>query len=941
MGKGSMGALARVGVRVGRWGGTAGLCGGASVLAMLASAGQAVAQAQPASTGAPAAQTLEEVVVTGTRIRNSDVTSAAPIAVVTERQVQAAGAVNVALILNRMPEFGSQSAQEQAFANSTGVSSVELRNLGPVRTLVLVNGQRMTPSGGQVVDFNAIPTAMIERVEVLKDGASPVYGSDAVGGVVNVILRKKFDGALVSGQTGVSSRGDRQTYDASAMVGGSTDHASLLLGLGYSTQGAVRSIDRDFAHLSAAQGGQTIRATPAVGRYYVRSGPNAGYYVGTAAGGYQAASTSDPIANLNVGDLIYIVDPQRRANITASGEYDVSPTVKLYADGLYANSQPQHQAAIYPIGDAYVTSKWPTGLYVPATLPDGSANPYNPFGQNLGLRYAPMQLGQRLFRNNYNTFQIRLGARGSLRDTFDWDIGYTYGESDHELHEDNAVNFTHAAQLLGMIPCTAQEVAAGCVLTNFAGGKLTAAQLKYLAYTAVSTDQYSQDFWHANIDGPILSLPAGKLRFAAGVESRREAYRADPDALQITGDYYGGASFPTKGDYRVNEGYVEFEAPILRDAPFAKKLDFDAATRVSSYTLSRVGTVVTWKVGGVYSPVSDLTFRAHYGTGIRAPTVKELFSGGTTSVLGYVDPCDLSKGIAGATAIANCQRVLSALGVNPATFRQQLAGMTTTITGSPNLAAERSTNLTAGVIMQPHWIPRLSATLDYYNINVTGAIASTSSFAQVLINQCYASPNLSSPACALFSTRQALSGGAFGTMTATNVNLGFIKTEGLDIGLNYALPASVVRLPADDRFVFEGHAAYQPKYQVQQPDGTVTDFAGVWRTAADSTAYPKWRASATLTYRASAWSVSWATRFIEGTVRQGGNASQYGVALPNVYYHDLMADYAWRNMTFNAGVRNLFDRQPPYAKGDLYTNTVTNVYDFVGRYMYVGASAKF
>jgi len=909
------------------------LCVGTSGLAIIAAASPVFAEELPAE--------VQEVVVTGSRIRQSDLASAAPITVITAEAIQDSGAVNVAQVLNRMPEFGSQSAQEQGFGSSPGLSSVELRNLGTVRTLVLVNGQRMTPSGGQVVDFNSIPAAMIERVDVLKDGASPIYGSDAVGGVVNIILRHKFDGVILSGQAGISSRGDRETYEASAILGTSTERSNLLIGVGFSQQGVVKSIDRDFAHLSAADGGQTIRATPTVGRFYVRQGPSAGYYIGTSSGGYQSVSASDPAANLNVGELIYIVDPQRRLNLTASGEYEVSPQIRLFAEGMFTNSKPEHQAALFPIGDAYVTDKWPTGLVVPASLPDGSANPLNPFGQNLGLRVAPGQLGQRLFRNTYNTFQVRFGARGELPGDFDWSVGYTYGESDHRQSEDNAINFTHAAQMLGMIPCTAQEVGRGCVLTNFAGNRLTAAQIGYVTYTAVSADLYTQDFWHATIDGPLLTLPAGELKFAAGVESRRESFRSNPDALKVTGDYYGGSSFPTKGGYRVYEGYAEVDVPVFRDAPLARKLNLDAAVRFSSYSLDQVGNALTWKAGAVYSPVPDLTFRGHYGTGIRAPTVLELFDGGSTRVLGYVDPCDLTKGIAGPTAIANCQTVLSGLGVNPATFRQQLAGMTTTTIGNADLDAEKSKNLTLGVIIQPRWAPRLSATVDYYDIEVTGAISSTASFAQVLINQCYTSPNLSSEACSLFTPRQATSGGAFGTMAAKNVNLGFIKTHGVDIGLNYATSAEDLHLPVSGDFVFEGHASYQPSFEVQQPTGTVTDFAGVWRTATDSSAYPEWRASAMLTYRADNWSVAWLTRFIQGTVRQGGNPAQYGVVMPNVYYHDFMADYKLDKVSIGIGVRNLFDEDPPYAKGDLYTNTVTNVYDFVGRYMYMRVSAEF
>ena len=904
--------------------------------------GTAAAAALSIFTPALAAD-VETVVVTGSRIPTSadEALSAAPLSIVTTDDIAKSKTVTIEQILNKLPEMGQQGSNDQNSISPGGISLVDLRALGPNRTLILINGQRMVDTfvnGGQGQDLANVPVSMIERMEILKDGASPIYGADAIGGVINIITRKDFNGLEVTGGAGISGHNDHFTKELSSTWGLSNDKGNILVGLEYYTEDPVRQDSRKWA-----SGKYAYSYAIPEGLFYALS-PFTGYFQGTPAGG----KTPWDYHLFDTGHQPDLIQSRAVINANLTAEYNLTSNVTAFVESYFTNRRDTAQLNPEPIGTGYVTAKYLTGTGIPGNVggvcpdvwvgPCNAANPVTHGGNGLALQVYKrlFEVGDRKFGDNVNTFQERAGLKGKIGD-WTWDAGYMYGESDGNDYEHNAVNITHMHELVGSLPC-GLGAPAGCgSVTLFGVNSLTPDQAAYVRFTSSAMSKYAQQIAFIDFAGelPLDPFGAGKIGVALGYNWRNEAVLNVPDAVSQAGDNAESNSAETRGQYHSNEFYGEVKVPIAKNQMFAKDLSVDLAARYSHY--NNFGNSFVYK-GSVNWAVTDwFRFRGDYGTGFRAPQVgHEMFLGDTASADGYSDPCapaSYTSGVVPAALIPKCTASFAAVGAtyNPLTFVQKLPQLTAIWQGTPTLKPETSNQYNVGIVLTPdEIIPNLSITADYYNIRIKNLISQMT--VDQGLNDCY---NLSiASACAQFAPRSGT--GQLVGYQEPFVNLGLATTDGVDFGVNYATDviAAPLGLPTGSTLSTNLRTTFM--------NSNVTDgqeYAGLWTTGAISTALPKWKGFLTTTLDIPDWfSFTWDEQFVGETVDNPG-ATLPPHRIPALMFSDLTITVPYDNVETTFGIDNVFDKDPPLAK-DGYVQTVSNQYDFVGRYFFIKVKAK-
>jgi outer membrane receptor protein involved in Fe transport len=876
---------------------------------------------------------VETVVVTGSRIASPDALSSAPISVVTSENITMSKTVTLEQILNKMPEMGQQGTNDQNSISPGGISTVDLRGLGPNRTLILIDGQRMVDTfvnGFQGQDLSNIPVSMIDRVEVLKDGSSPVYGADAIGGVVNVIMKKDFNGIQVDGGAGISNYGDHFTKQLGSTFGVSNDKASILVGMEYFSEDPVRQSERRWTQpdYAVAKGGDPYAVSYAIPQGLFYNSPpldppyaGANYLMGTPGGGL----TGWDYNTFNTSTQPDLIQGRRVFNANVIVNYKVTNDVTLFAETFYTNRKSTALLNPEPVGTYYVTAKYLNGLSIPGT------NPNNPTGADLIMFKRLFEVGDRIFDDNVNTYQERVGLKGDFRG-WNWEIGYNYGESDGNDFEHNAVNMTHLQELVGNLPCE-PSAPAGCGgVTLFGTNSLTADQADYIRYVSANTSRLRQQVGYADITGDLpISLPGGAIGAAFGVDWRDESVSAIPDSTSQAGDSAESNALPTSGNYNVKEVYGELKLPLITNKDFFQELSFDVAARYSDY--SNFGGAGVYKGSVNWAITEDIRFRADYGTGFRAPKVgSELFLGNTASADGFTDPCE---GATDATVIANCTTSFAASGAvyNPATFSQQLPQLNATWTGNSALRPETSNQYNVGVVLTPRFLPNFTFSADYYNIHVHDLITLLDE--DTVLNDCYTSPTFTGQYCSYIAPRTAT--GQLVGFYNPYVNLGILTTDGIDFSSTYQTDLPDMDFaPGGWSLTLDAKATYLNSFN---EDGT--EYAGQWTTGAISTAYPKWKGyvTGTVSLLDSGLSVAWTERVV-GATTNGGDAP-VGDQIPALMFSDLVLSVPWGDhYTGTFGIDNLFDKDPPLAS-DPYVQSVSDQYDFVGRFFFIKLTAKY
>jgi len=939
------------------------------------------------------AQTGERVEVTGSRIRSLNADSPSPVQVLTSEDIQSSGAVTLQDLLLKNPTMGSPAisrTNSNFSTSSAGVAVVDLRNLGTSRTLVLVNGRRHVAGipGETAVDLNTIPTDFIERVEILTGGASATYGSDAVAGVVNIILKKNFQGLAVDLSQGESKFNDDKRTEFSLTMGanGADGKSNIMAHFGYTKQGAVFSNRRagtdDIS--TAFLTGDVADIFNFTSPFFSSYAPQGRFFVGNTSRTYDAngnevgwttnGNATTPARGFNRQQFRTIAIPLERYLFSTKGELAFSENHSAFMEATYAQTQTRTRLEPFPFDTAATHPA--SGGQVPAEFRVGNrvlANPIIP--QSLlaqmtdtdgdGLRdyffsRRLSEVGTRGSAADRDTFRVVAGAKGSIFGAWDYDAYLGYGATKESQVNSGQVNVLTFRSALEAVPdvddadgdgdrteaicLDANARAQGCVPVNVFGfNKITPAALNYIQAPGLLSTFTSQRLAGATIRGDAMKLPAGPLGIAAGFEYREEYARSEFDPLQQAGLNAGNAIPRTEGKFDVLDAFLEARAPLLKDAPFAKSLVLSGAVRAGDY--STVGNTTSWTGALEWAPVSDLRFRATQARAVRAPNINELYSPPSQTFPTVSDPC---AGVTAATPGTLGERCRAAPGVlaniaaNGGVFtlsQADLQGTSGFDRGNPTLSEEEGNSTTLGLVWTPSNIPALrnfSLSLDYFKIKINDAIVSTPR--DFILSQCYTGD---ASFCQFVQRRPAAQGpnsaGSLNFVDSAVTNSGGLYTEGVDVTVTHTGRVGPGRLNSRLAYTYVSKGYVIP-LRGSAPD----DFAGEVGGA-------KHKATLGLGYDMGPWSLATTTTYIgksalDDQLLVGSFGAEKGsVTVPAKTYVDFQLGYTYKKATFYFGMDNAFDTKPPrfdtnalITGGTTGTGTASDVYDAIGRRYYLG-----
>ncbi|WP_422504879.1 TonB-dependent receptor domain-containing protein [Stenotrophomonas sp. GZD-301] len=916
---------------------------------------------------------LDRISVTGSRIRQASMETAQPVIALQRADIEKQGFTSVADIVQNLSATGSPAisrADALSSGEEVGGQYVNLRNLGPERTLVLLDGKRMGVSSGGYTDLASIPTSVVERIEVLTDGASAIYGSDAIAGVINIITRKNFDGLEASVYKGQYGQGDGDKTTYNFVYGQTGERGSVTFGAEYSEEEPVLAKDRRFSayangyrHPSptaddsngwSAITEKGVLVTPG-GNYVLNPGGDSSNF-----GDYHAL-TNDDLSNPS--QQMFLSTGIKRRSVFTNGQFDFTDNIRGTASVLYTEREALQQIAGYP----YRSGAYDTAM---------SANSvFNPLDTDVDFMRRTWEV-PRQTKSELNTFRFSGGLEGSFEFAdkyFDWDVGYVYNRNKGvktgtgNLFIPNVRNAVGASYLddNGIARCgTAAAPIAGCTPWNpllpygsTADGSLSNPELqKYLFLPTHDTSVTTSKVYSANLSGAIATLPAGDLSFAAGYEHREEDAEYTPDALLQSGLSTDLAGAPTTGGYKLDEFYLELNVPILADLPFAKELSVDMAGRYSDY--NTFGDTVNSKFGLKWKPTDDLLVRGTYATGFRAPTVADLYGGISQTFDKYTDPCDTMFG----AAVRNPDVAARCGGAVPANFRQEASGgIDATGPGSQSnyaylsgsndaLLPETSKTWTLGLVYSPNFVQGLDVSLDWWKIRIDNVIAAES--VTSILNQCYVLNNAN--ACGRVS-RDADSGQVV-DVTRSLINAGYQETAGYDLGVRYRLPELAI-----GNFVIDWKTTYVDylEYKRDNEAETAVEQHNGWGTG-DWGANFRVRSNLNVDWSYGNFGVNWGVRYYSGLKeecsydRDGGPecnnptySSDYTLAIPvrntgSNTFHDLQVRYTtpW-NATVSAGANNVFNHEGPLMYSQPNSSFAYYGGFDIGRFYYLKYTQRF
>jgi outer membrane receptor protein involved in Fe transport len=937
------------------------------------------------------AEPMQKVLITGSRIASPAAESPSPLQILSSADIAASGATNLQELLQKNPTMGTPTVSRtnsNFLTSSAGVTTINLRNLGDSRTLVLVNGRRFVSGvpGDSAVDLNSIPTDFIDRVELLTGGASATYGSDAVAGVVNIILKKNFNGVLLDALAGKSQEGDDYKKKIALTFGiTSADGASNLMGhFGYSKQGAVASRDRERSALdqtSSIRQGHPELAFVARRPNFSGYAPQ-GHFLGDSEDfTYDANNNIIPwnqngapgsgagATGFNRSDYRLIAVPVERYLFATTGNWAFNPDHGAFFEGTYASSRAASNIEPFPLGSDNVYK--PDGRVPAASLVNGALvrNPLVP--QYLYDRISDTdgdgvpdyfftrrlsEFGPRHSAVDRDTFRLATGLKGTLRG-WNYETYLTYGKTKEAQSSTGQVNVMSLRNALEAIPdvdgtpvCrdvrSRQE---GCVPINLFGyNSITPDALKYVTAPGSLLTTITQRLVGGSVSGEVPGLAAGAIGVAAGFEWRSEESSAIPDPLTQSGLNAGNATPPTMGEFTVREVFVETRVPLLKARPWVRELSALATFRHGDY--STVGATNSWNAGLEWSITPDIKLRATRAQSTRAPNINELYQAPSQDFpTGLVDPCEgVSSSGTGALAV-NCRNapgVAANMAAHGGVFTLNQAdqqGISGYNRGNPDLAAETGRSTTVGLILTPRAIPLLSRavfTLDYFKIKIADAIVSTDR--QYALDQCY---NQNNPQFCAFITRRPaavgnLSAGSIRYSDIAATNSGGFGTEGVDLTASWSGRAGPGTLSAR-----LAHTWLRKLWQQATPDADKNHDVG--EVTANNVNAPRNRATLNLAYKWGPYGASWTSTYtgpvsLDDQFLKSLSIAPGTVGVGSRTYNDVQFTYDVRKaVQLYLGVDNLFNAKPPPIISGLPgnqtgTETDTSTYDAIGRRFYAG-----
>ena len=863
---------------------------------------------------APQPKRIEEVTVsadapTGSRIRAADFGGFAQTDIITRVDVQRSGHQSLSDVLRFVPAVAGNSTSTLVTNGGDGTATVTLRGLPSENTLVLIDGHRTNPDAlkAKSVDLNSLPLAMVERIEVLKDGASSAYGSDAIAGVVNIVTRREISGFELDIYNGVAQRGDLPTHQVSAAGGWRGDAVSFSWGASSYSQGELKSRDRAASRSAdnRTRGGIDQRSSATVlprvivgDDALIRLGPNE-----TPMGGTLPLRLASDDDRYDPREVTSAVVPSDRWSVFARTTLDLG-IGQLRGGVLRNHTHADNTFASVPIFTDFQRDP----LIVAAD------QAFNPFGVALtDVRRRGVEFGARHGVNSSDTWRGDLGLDISAA-AIDAALQLSYHRTNGLSEGTHEVDATRLRRALG----SPSGCSAPCVPVNLFGGagSITPAMVNYLAATqrARGTSSLLNVTGDASTD--IAMLPAGSLRAGIGFDLRHEEIHTDPDALTRSGDAIGGFGFgPTRGSRDVAEAYLETLVPLLRDSPGVVSLDLSLATRVSHY--SDFGTTANPKLAVRYRPSTNWLVRAARSSGFRAPTLQQLFIADERSFQFLNDPCAIPANV---FILVGCGRQ------SDPTLTQFL----TTTGGNRHLRPERSTTTTFGVVWTPEAAPGLTFSVDYYLIEQRKVVNEN---AQYIVNQ--------NARFGRFTDRVTRDErGNIKTVSARALNIGQRDVSGLDIAAKWQLPNSTL-----GNWEIAANGAYIHRFADRlTPDSPRIDHAGTFSDEASSGdgSLPHWKADAGVLWLSGNFEVRYDLFFVSKLTETVPRLDVRRV-IEAWYSHNLQVSYASSlplNARITAGVNNLLDTSPPFSAAAFNDSFDGRTYDLAGRFWYLRLSGE-
>jgi outer membrane receptor protein involved in Fe transport len=971
--------------------------------AITTAAGPAFAQQAPASSTEGAV--LESIVVTGSRIRQPNVESSSPVTQVTAADITTQGVTRVEDLINQLPQ--AFAAQNATVSNgSTGTATVDLRGLGSSRTLVLVDGRRL-PYGGvtdSAADLNQVPSQLIERVEVLTGGASAVYGSDAIAGVVNFITKRDFEGVEL--QVGYDFFQHNNSFEGPGAVklrdviagraatnpaqfqlpddnvtDGFGRQASILIGMNtddgrgnftaYATVedfDEVLQRDRDYSAcalnpnptVSFSCGGSS---TASPGRF-TDFGANTNYNFTVDSNSATPAwrNFSGATDQYNFGPTNFYLRPSTRYNMGASGHYELSEKADVYTQLMFTDYRSVAQIA-------------PGGIFIGDTSTINCDNPFIPTNRlgAIGCTPAliasggsvPMYIGRRNtegggrqqdFKNQ--SFRAVIGVRGDIAQGWDYDFYVQRaGVKADQLTKNYFVisRITEALDAVrlpnGTIQCrSASARADGCVPYNpFQNGGVTPESLEYLQAPGLQQGTIDQEIYNLSFTGDLgtygIKLPTATdpVQIVVGAEYRRDKLENETDALLSTAALSGtgGATIGIQGATTVRDYFMEARVPLVQGAAFADDLSFDTAYRYSDYGDFNTNT---YKFGLAWAPIEDVKLRGSYQKAVRAANIVELFTAQGFNLFDIGgDPCGPGRGTAnvpGNASVAECIATgVPASFVGSAALDSPAGQYQFTQGGNPDLAPEESETFTAGIILQPRFLPNFVASFDYFDISVDELVSTFG--AENTLRACY--DNNDAAACSRIVRNQLgqLWLGS-GNVLDTNINIGGLETSGVDVNLQY----SGLELGGAGSLNFSLQGTYLMDLTTDPGPGLEPYDCTGFFVGSCGTPNPEWRHQFRITYQTPIdLDVALTWRYFDGVEAYQTSPANIDARFASQSYIDLAGTYAFSDkIGMTVGVNNVFDRDPPLNSGVGTTgngNTYPQTYDAMGRFIFARATVGF
>ncbi len=926
---------------------------------------------------------LEAITVTGSRIRKTAMEEENPILSISAKDLAAAGVTSIGDIMQRLSVAGSSlntkfnSAGNFGFpADGGGVGSgsttVSLRNLGAKRVLVLVDGLRWvnesSASGvSAAVDLNTIPFSAVERVEVLTDGASALYGSDAIAGVVNIITKTAQDTLDLNLYVGDHATGDGLTTTLNASLGGSGSKYRYFADLSHYDQNAISSAN--FARAKEPRPGTGLdfgsSATPFTRSVFFNDDEADGLCPNVDTDGDGVADR--PLCNITANGIApasgvqnfpegfhgftnadrynyapenLLLTPSERLAGFFQGQYDLDHHTSAYLRVLMQQRDSRNRAAPEPI---FIGPGTGSGGLADTVGVDVS-NPFNPFGITLDpndnldfLGRRPVEGGPRIFSQQVDTFYLATGLSGDyygFSQPLFWDLNLVQASNDARQTVQGTYNIAHIARALGPV----DDCSDACVPLNFFGGpgSITPAMLDYISFVEVDRSEQALMLASFNVSGVLLDLPAGPASFASGLEYRDVEGRYQPDDVVIRGESNGVPSLPTSGSYSVSEAYLELSLPLLRDARAAQALDLSLASRLSRY--STFGSTVNSKLGLRWALFDGLIARGTWAQGFRAPSVGELYGSPARFDAQLSDPCSEPSD---PSIAANCEDQ----GVPP-TYTQPNPQISVRTGGNPGLQPETAESLTLGLVYSPDWANdlrwsrRLDFEITYYDLKVDDAIQAVD--AQTQLDRCAGSNDPTF--CSGISRGPT---GAINGFDNTLLNLGTVDTHGLDLMIDWQAPATTF-----GQFGASWSATRVGQFRSVSKATGLAEPRGVGIEVADS-GIPRWRSTLRLNWSQGDLSASWAMRYLSELRESCGDVIDYPSCgdpamdrntLSATLYHDLQAQ--WQvpgalDLNLSAGINNLLDEDPPVCVSCSLNGYDASLYDLPGQMAYFAVKLRY